>query len=58
MIILWIVLELLVMCMVYGWGHEDGYKKGQRECDRWWCGLEEGADEARQEIWREEGSRQ
>jgi hypothetical protein len=41
-----VMLGCCRLCFIEGW------KCGQRETDKWWIGAEDGADQARQEIWR------
>lgn len=38
-------------------GHAKGYAKGRKDADNWWLGVEAEADQARQQIWREEEKR-
>ncbi len=58
MIFLWILAELAFMYAVYFWGFENGEHKGREAEFWWWFQTESEVDQARQEIWREEGSRQ
>lgn len=38
-------------------GHTAGYDQGRKDADNWWLGVESQADQARQQIWREEAER-
>jgi len=57
-------LLLLVLAIFFGleWraysegkkrGFQQGYCRGRTDANLWWIKLEENADQARQEIWRE-----
>lgn len=59
---LWIGLLVLILAIFLEWhgysegkrkGFAQGYCKGHTDADLWWIKAEEGADQARQEIWRE-----
>jgi hypothetical protein len=52
-------LALLAAAMIgcvyfYKWGQEEGYKKGRKDEESWWGGVEQDVDKAREKIWREE----
>jgi hypothetical protein len=54
-----LVIALVFFCEWHGYfsgkkkGFEQGYCKGRTDANLWWVKLEEGVDEARQIIWRE-----
>ncbi len=55
-----LLLILMCLCEQHGYndgrkrGKEEGYRLGRIDADKWWLGIEEQADQARQKIWREE----
>lgn len=46
------IRELLVWC------YKEGYERGRKDSEEWWLKMAHDADEARQQIWREEGTKQ
>lgn len=59
----WIILGLCAYgaasaCYGYAMGKREGrafgYEDGKKAADNWWIGTEKGADQARQQIWRDE----
>ena len=41
----------------YHAGRKRGFKEGCIATDKWWNGVEEEVDRARQQIWREEAKK-
>lgn len=35
-------------------GHRKGFELGWKDGDNWWIGVEEAAQQSREELWREE----
>ena len=59
---LWIALLVIILAFCLEWhgysegkkkGFQRGYCRGRTDSNLWWIKLEEQADQARQEIWRE-----
>jgi hypothetical protein len=46
------IRELLVWC------YKEGYTRGRKDADEAWTKLGLDVDQARQQIWREEGTKQ
>ena len=45
------IRELLVWC------YKEGYERGRKDADEAWTKLGREVDQARQQIWREEGTK-
>jgi hypothetical protein len=41
-----------------GWCYKEGYERGWKDAEEAWTKLGREVDEARQQIWREEGTKQ
>jgi hypothetical protein len=56
-----LIAAVVLICLVRDAAREmydEGYAKGRLDADAWWKRIESEADQARQQIWREEGSKQ
>ena len=50
-----VCLGIAALCAgawLYGWRF--GYREGRKRADNWWLGIEETAEDAQREMWREE----